>query len=513
MTDDGRSARARSGCITRAGPRPAACQVTVRENGWQKDAGEHWRCRRTGQVRSTTTARTSRPVRGSFEYNKDPNGTMYAIHPPRPDRTGREQHPSVPARRRDRRRRRPSPDGKSLAYHPPRPSRQSACSTCATARDGRANRPLFGKRRQGPAGSVGRAWASIRLYAWTPDGRVDRDLGSRARSGRVDVGSLKRGRQKFRFVAQVEADGQRQRRGAAGRRAVHAAEFAVQHAPRRHRAVLQRHGALDGRSARIGRLYVRYRLAWCAEPAHADGRRQGSRWTQFRPRLIPSCCRPDGRRTCLHDVARRADCGRVGIASPATQLGRRGELTDARPLHYHEHHRSRPTTARGSCTASCGGRRRSRSDARRRAMPGIYVVPADRSAPARLAREGWRRSRGSTTPAPASTCVRSATRSPTLPQHRRPDGRIAGARAGRDRTRPQRQCDAARAISGWQVDRVEERFKTFVAAFPHTGRPIDVGPGTQTYPVQRVSRDATCTGRAMAAVSTGRWGPSSSRES
>ena len=36
----------------------------------------------------------------------------------------------------------------------------------------------------------------------------------------------------------------------------------------------------------------------------------------------------------------------------------------------------------------------------------------------------------------------------------------------------------------------EERFRTYVAAFPRTGRPVDVGPTTQTYPVQRVSRDA-----------------------
>jgi imidazolonepropionase-like amidohydrolase len=35
----------------------------------------------------------------------------------------------------------------------------------------------------------------------------------------------------------------------------------------------------------------------------------------------------------------------------------------------------------------------------------------------------------------------------------------------------------------------EERFKTFVAPFPHTGRPVDVGPTTASYPVQRVSRD------------------------
>jgi imidazolonepropionase-like amidohydrolase len=36
----------------------------------------------------------------------------------------------------------------------------------------------------------------------------------------------------------------------------------------------------------------------------------------------------------------------------------------------------------------------------------------------------------------------------------------------------------------------EERFKTYIAPFPRTGRPVDIGPSTQSYPVQRISRDA-----------------------
>jgi len=36
----------------------------------------------------------------------------------------------------------------------------------------------------------------------------------------------------------------------------------------------------------------------------------------------------------------------------------------------------------------------------------------------------------------------------------------------------------------------EERYKTYIAPFPRTGRAVDIGPGTQAYPVQRVSRDA-----------------------
>jgi imidazolonepropionase-like amidohydrolase len=36
----------------------------------------------------------------------------------------------------------------------------------------------------------------------------------------------------------------------------------------------------------------------------------------------------------------------------------------------------------------------------------------------------------------------------------------------------------------------EERYKTYIAPFPRTGRAVDIGPGTQAYPLQRVSRDA-----------------------
>jgi imidazolonepropionase-like amidohydrolase len=35
----------------------------------------------------------------------------------------------------------------------------------------------------------------------------------------------------------------------------------------------------------------------------------------------------------------------------------------------------------------------------------------------------------------------------------------------------------------------EERFRTYIAPFPRTGRPVDVGPSSEAYPVERVSRD------------------------
>ena len=36
----------------------------------------------------------------------------------------------------------------------------------------------------------------------------------------------------------------------------------------------------------------------------------------------------------------------------------------------------------------------------------------------------------------------------------------------------------------------EERFHTYVAPFPHTGRPVELGSGVSSYPTAKISRDA-----------------------
>ena len=56
----------------------------------------------------------------------------------------------------------------------------------------------------------------------------------------------------------------------------------------------------------------------------------------------------------------------------------------------------------------------------------------------------------------------------------------------------------------------EERFRTFVAPFPRTGRPVDIGPGDAgriPCSASRATPASTCTGRATAAGCTGRSGP------
>ena len=59
-----------------------------------------------------------------------------------------------------------------------------------------------------------------------------------------------------------------------------------------------------------------------------------------------------------------------------------------------------------------------------------------------------------------------------------------------------------------------ERYHAFVAAFPRSGRPVDLGPKVVGYPVARISRDAghvPALVRRQHARATGRSGRSSSR--
>ena len=82
---------------------------------------------------------------------------------------------------------------------------------------------------------------------------------------------------------------------------------------------------------------------------------------------------------------------------------------------------------------------------------------------------------------------------------------------GRDEIEHVRSDNATQIVPSpdGTVGGVRRTFRTYVAAFPRTGRPVDVGPATQTYPVQRVSRDAGfyLHWSGDAAGCTGRSGP------
>ena len=164
-------------------------QVTER-NGWQKDAGEP---EISPDGRYLYYSRDVTPGQ-TFEYNKDPNGTIYAIMR-RDLTTGRERRavsvqggsvtPQV------------SPDGKSIAY-----LRRVRLQSYLYLRDletGR-DRQVFGNVDK----DLQEAWAIHGLYpqyAWTPDGKSIVIWGE-GKIWRVDVASGKGRRSRSR--ARVE---------------------------------------------------------------------------------------------------------------------------------------------------------------------------------------------------------------------------------------------------------------------------------------------------------------------
>ena len=184
-------------------------QVTER-NGWQKDAGE------PDISPDGSTLFYSKDVTPgqTFEYNKDPNGTIYAILQ-RDLVTGRERRavsvqggavaPQV------------SPDGKSLAY-----VRRVRLQSYLYVRDLESghDRQVFGNIDK----DLQEAWAIHGLYpqyAWTPDGKAIVIWGE-GKLWRVDVTSGKG--QPIPFQARVE---QTINAGVRTPRAVHPPDFPV----------------------------------------------------------------------------------------------------------------------------------------------------------------------------------------------------------------------------------------------------------------------------------------------
>ena len=113
--------------------------------------------------------------------------------------------------------------------------------------------------------------------------------------------------------------------------------------------------------------------------------------------------------------------------------------------------------------------------------PGIFIVPATGGAPALVREDGE-------DPQFDHTSQRVYFRD-------RRDGRFVLAsvtRTGGEEVVHFRSENATAIIPSpdgkWVA--FAERWHLFVAAFPRTGRPIDLGPRTSTYPVNQISRDA-----------------------
>jgi imidazolonepropionase-like amidohydrolase/Tol biopolymer transport system component len=424
-------------------------QVTER-TGWQKDAGE------PDISPDGSTLYYSKDVTPgqTFEYNKDPNGTIYAIIR-RDLTTGRERRavsvqggsvtPQV------------SPDGKSLAY-----VRRVRLQSFLYVRDlesGR-DRQVFANVDK----DLQEAWAIHGLYpqyAWTPDGRSIVIWGE-GKIWRVDVVSGKG--QPIPFQARVEQTLNAPVRMA---RPVHPAEFPV-------RMLRDVRVAPDGKLvvySALGHLYTRPLPT--GEPKRLTA--AGADTYEF----FPSFSR-DGQ-WIVYTTWNDANQGRVRVIKPDGSAGRD---VVTRPGHYVEP--SFSPDGRFIVYRHAGG------DSTRGPFyaddSGVHVVPTA-GGTSLLARESG------SDPEFDHTGTRIYIREVrnekyTLLSVGAPT--VASPLPGRDEIEHVRSDNATQIVPSpdGQWVAFEERYRTYVAAFPRTGRPVDVGPATQTYPVQRVSRDA-----------------------
>ena len=427
-------------------------QVTER-TGWQKDAGEP-DISPDGQTLYYSKDVTPGQL---FEYNKDPNGTIYAIIR-RDLTTGRERRavsvqggsvtPQV------------SPDGKSIAY-----VRRVRLQSFLYVRDlesGR-DRQLFGNIDK----DLQEAWAIHGLYpqyAWTPDaGSIV--IWGEGKIWRVDVASGKG--QPIPFVARVE-----QTLNAAVRvpRAVHPPELPV-------RMLRDVRVSPDGKLvvfSALGHLYTRTLPS--GEPKRLTPASPAGKETY---EFFPAFSR-DGQ-WIAYTTWNDAELGRVRVVKPD---GSGGRDVVARPGHYVDP--SFSPDGRSIVYRHAGGdstRGPHYSD-----ETGIYVVATAGGTPL-LARESG------SDPEFDHTGTRLYVREIRNEKYTLLSVGVPTAASplpGRDEIEHVRSDNATQIVPSpdgkWVA--FEERYRTYVATFPRTGRPVDVGPTTQTYPVQRVSRDA-----------------------
>ena len=423
-------------------------QVTER-NGFQKDAGEP---ALSADGRYLYYSKDVTPGQ-TFEYNKDPNGTIYAIAR-RDLNTGRErtfvrvQGGSVAPR--------PSPDGKWLAY-----VRRVRLQTALFVRDvetGR-DREVFDRLDR----DMQETWAVHGVYpqyAWTPDNRSIVIWGE-GKIWRVDVAAGKG--EPIPFTAHVE---QTVNEAVRFPQKVFTPEFPV----KMLRDVATSPDGKQVAYSALGRLYVK---------ALPNGEpRRVTRDDTFE--FHPSWSR-DGQ-WIAYTTWSDADYGRVRVVHPD---GAGGRIVVSRPGHYTE------------ASFSPDGRtivyRDAGSDSIRGELyggePGIYVAPVDGSSAPRLVRDGGAE------PQFDHTGTRIYVRD------QRGDKQILLSVAAADPASPlgtrdeivHFQSDNATQIvpspdGKWVA--FAERWHAYIAAFPRTGRTVDLGPSNGAYPTARISRDA-----------------------
>ena len=422
----------------------AGVQVTERPS-IQKDAGE------PAISPDGRTLYYSRDVSPSpnFEYNRDPNGVIYAIYA-RDLNTGRER--VVAGRPGGSITPRVSPDGKHLAF-----IRRVRFKSTLFIRDLETGveRAVFDRLDR----DLQEAWAIHGLYpqyAWTPDGR-NIVIWGEGRIWNVDIGGAlgRTSVTEIPFVAEVEQEVTEALRFP---QQVFTPDFQVR--------------MLTGvRTSPEGKLVAYSALGkiWTKAMPSGEPRRLTS---DARLEFTPSFS-PDGQ-WLVFTTWSDSDLGRVRVV--------RVNGSDARdvvttPGHYAEPSFSPDGQSIVYRAVGAGGIR----GITHAESTGIFIVPTAGGTPS-LVREGGDDPQFDHTGQRIYFCDRR-------------DGRFVLAsvtRSGGEETVHFRSENATAIVPSpdgkWVA--FAERWHAFVAAFPRTGRPIDLGPGGNAYPVDQISRDA-----------------------
>ena len=423
-------------------------QVTEK-NGFQKDAGEP---AISPDGKYLYYSKDVTPGQ-QFEYNKDPNGTIYAIIR-RDLNSGRErpfvsvQGGSVTPR--------PSPDGKWLAYvRRVRTESKLYLRDVETGRD----RALFDHVDK----DLQEAWAIHGLYpqyAWMPDGKSIVIWGE-GKVWKVDVASGQG--TVIPFNAHVELT---LNNAVRFEQKVFTPDFQVK--------ALTRVNASPDRTrvaySALGHVYVK------DLPGGQPKRLTSGEALEFAPRWSA-----DGQ-SIVFTTWTDKDYGRVRVVK-ADGTGGRDVVT--KPGSYTE-----PAFSPDGKTIVF---RNAGADLTRGPLyegtPGIYVVPADGSGPERLVREsGFEPSFDATGKRIYVNDFRNSKTVLVSVGIGDPNSPLSGS----DEVVHFQSDNATEIVPSpdgkWVA--FAERWHAFVAPFPHTGRPIDLGPTIEGYPTARISKDA-----------------------
>jgi imidazolonepropionase-like amidohydrolase/Tol biopolymer transport system component len=388
----------------------------------------------------------------NFEYNKDPHGVIYAVIR-RDLRTGQER--TFVARPGGSITPRPSPDGKHLAF-----IRRVDLKSHLFLKDltNGEEWSIFNRLDK----DLQEAWAVLGVYAqyaWSPDSRFIYIWGE-GKIWKVDV--TKKAGVQVPFTARVEQSLNTPVR------------FPVVVHPDRFQVRMLRDVSVspDGSSVAynaLGRLYVQKIGSPDAAVAAGGGSDLSAAWI-----ISASTFAPDGR-SIVYAAWHDTEGGRIRVSGVDGSNTR--DITKARG-HYTEP--SFSPDGRWIAYRKTGG------DLTRGITfgleSGLYVARADGTGEPRLVREGGINPRFN----------KDGTRL-FFNDNRSNNFVLASVDLDGSDERVHLQSPNATSIVPSPDERwvaFIERFQTYVAEFPMTGRTVDIGPRTGAFPVARISRDS-----------------------